>query len=189
MKKIALVLFCTILASCSKSDDSQTPKIPFFNLKIGNSWSYKEYYQGDQFIRNIEIEVVRDTIIGGLKYAMLSNDEGNNGFYYTFRRVDVFGHLVNESGRVIHPGYDMNYRTTQSYNGGILTYHMMFPKLISVEQKNYYVYPFDLDYTPVSSDYDPAKISSQYQPGLGMVYRHQTGNPEFEYRLVSAHLN
>ena len=197
-KSIILFLFSAIFMSCS-SDDDNADRDNFFNLKEGNVWVYKRFHfdsEGNP-AQNMSgaIDTVRITgthIIDGKKYFKVSHTmfTGSNQSdeRLEYQRVDSVGHLVNEGGRVIHPGKDLKYTSTTTDQFGKLEYKMEPEKEISFEGKNYLVSPYVSYFTPVREDMIAGKGASlEYQEGIGLVVSHAryiSSKIYFEDRLI-----
>ena len=195
IKKITLSLLVILVFSCSKKDDEEiAPHDPFFNLKIGNTWVYKEYQSGADGVLNFtnkidSVSVPGDTIIAGNTYSKILHEETGHYFTQYLWREDSSGHLVNEHGVVLHSGTDKTYYSNQFTGSGTINYHLLDAINVTVEGNDYYVYPYHGDYVPLDPEAQHEFLERSFQKNLGMVTSHVSGNPSKELRLVSYHLN
>ena len=196
IKKIALLSLVALSFSCSKKtgEEEKPPSDPFFNLKTGNLWVYKEY-QSDangvlQFTHKIDsVSVPGDTLIAGNTYFKILHEETGHQLTRFYWREDSGGHLVDETGIVMHPGTDKTYYTSQFNGNGTIYFHLLDPVSNTVEGNEYYTYTYHGDYVPLDPEASHEYIERAFQQHLGMVTTHVSGHPSKELRLVSYHLN
>lgn len=195
MKKIvAFMAIGAMLMSCSNDDDQ---KEEFFNLAEGNFWVYKRYNASPENTVGVyanRIDTVRvegNQLINGLNYYRLTHSHNSDGEGKDeFVRVDASGHLVNSEGLVLHPGKDKQYEYTRIINGdvGKVKYKLGDVVGITVENKNYRVYPYVGDFVPTSAGLIGGVGSFEsYQEGLGFVVKHcryLSSTSYYEDRLV-----
>lgn len=209
MKKyFVLLAFSALFTSCS-DDDAQPiqQNQDFFNLVEGNYWKYKIYtvYPDGTSTFNGAMDsvvVAGQEILDGipfykLEHWRLSGDISQATFEYAeHQRVNDSGHLINDVGEVIHPGYDIGFQHTRQVvigeNLGDLNFAMGNITSFNVEGSTYTVYPY-LGYFVPEIDV-PESIGSYryYTEGIGEVYqkyRFVSGNLYVEKRLISHHLN
>jgi hypothetical protein len=210
MKKlVALVAVAGLFLSCSDDDTKPTPEEkPFFNLHEGNLWVYKRFIQNHDgvFVPSGRIDSVRITsqeLIDGKSYSKLQRKIYNNNVFAEmeeeFVRIDENGHLVTDSGVVKHPGTDegLEYTYIQYVSSrpiGEVSYTLLAPQEITVEEKQYTVYPYSGYYTPYPGNNGNEGIGNviNYQAGLGIVSertRYVHGEEFLENRLIDYKLN
>ncbi|MFN8326189.1 MAG: hypothetical protein U0T80_10690 [Flavobacteriaceae bacterium] len=207
MKKILfLLLAAVIFTSCSTDSDSTDSS--FFNLNNGNLWVYKRYYSSDNinYMASGQIDSVRvegDTVINSISYSKLVHRIYQaNVFSYQrkdFLKVDTNGHLVNETGYVLHPGTDMSYQGfrnvtfgQESNTVGTITEQLQNPFETNVEGVSYYVYSYYGNFISSVASIPNNYIFYQCKEGVGLVNQHcssVSGTLCYEDRLVYYDLN
>lgn len=198
---ICLFLFAIALASCSSSNDNQQDD--FFNLETGNLRVYKRFTSPDgvNFTETSRIDSVfttGDTIVSGINYEKFVHKVYNSGIFSQASsftealREDENGHLVNPSGFVLHPGFDMEYiATRQIFVGdtqvGNMFYQQTEPLNVSVGDQAYFVYQYVGNYSPFNPTDPTQYIFDQYQQGTGLVNQHCSaiyGTSCYQDRLI-----
>ena len=209
-----LFTFAAVVTSCNENDDVvQTPETPtaFFNLKVGNKWVYKKYQNSENepavfTFSGItdNVEVVGEVKVNGLIFSKVHHSHGNYSepSGYEYWRVNNRGHLIifrteeieedvtEEMGETLHPGSDSSYQFTVTREFGTIYYHVTPEINITVEGKNYSVYPFKGDFIPALSQTGMVTktVEYNYQKGIGLVKgvgHTAAGNYSWEDRLVS----
>jgi hypothetical protein len=195
MKKIVLVLaLAFFVMSCSNDDNNTNNK--FFNLKVGSQWVYKRYdvnNEGTESYRG-EIDTVKvvgvESINGKDFYRLTHSD--HQFLDYELLRVNEKGHLVSPKEFVVHPGTDKSYTASRDVlNGnGTINYTLKVVSSITIEGKNYEIYPYSGYYTPNpgQSGTEGEGVVEAYSKNVGFVIRrckYLSGTAYFEYRLVS----
>jgi hypothetical protein len=190
--------------SCSSDDENSDDD--FFNLNTGNLRVYKRFYSPDDitFTPSNRIDSVRttgDTIIDGTTYEKFQHRIYNaatfSETYTEALRKDQNGHLVNDTGFVLHPGYDMDYTYIRQFfvgdfHIGNINYHLQVPVSIAVDGQPFYVYPYRGDYVPLNPAEPQQYIFDWYQPGIGLVNQHCSivfGTSAYEDRLIYYDVN
>lgn len=193
MKKIvAFLAIGAMLVSCS-NDDNQ--KDEFFNLAEGNFWVYKIYsvspgYEDGFFTNMIDtVKVVEQRVVNGEKYYRITHSNRLNGMQDDFLKVNEKGHLVNHNKLVLHPGKDKKYQYTKvsDYGYGYIDYQLGKVEDMTIENKNYMVYPYICDLTGANYSLQGEAVSSFYQKGLGFVVKRYNYSDDTRYsedRLV-----
>lgn len=195
MKKIVAFLATgAMLVSCS-NDDNQ--KHEFFNLAEGNFWVYKRYNASPENTVGVyanRIDTVRvegSQLINGINYYRLTHSHNSYGEVKDrFVRVDARGHLVDSDGLVLHPGKDKQYEYTRVINEevGKVKYKLGDVVDVTVENKNYKVYPYIGDFVSTSAGLIGGVGSFEsYQEGIGFVVKHcryLSSTAYYEDRLV-----
>ena len=223
VKTIVLLVSVILVYSCNNDDDSNNMEnTPFFNLHTGNYWIYKEYYYSQNqlaFTGNVDsVAVVGTSFVNGLEFhKQITYRKNASTSYYEkdscYLRINSQGHLVKlksinqqniepiteTSGFVLHPGLDFNY--VQDHNFimqevifGTIEYKLYNPIEISVENSNYFAYPFKGNFVPLDSfpDLESKKIEYYYTENIGLVKEicpFVTSNSFLENRLIAYSVN
>ncbi len=225
--KLLLIAFTFLLISCRSTDETPAatqPEDPFFNINVGNKWVYKTYEisdftnpQSPSFFRGRidSVSIVGNVNIAGLTFAKQRtkinwpNSNLNNSESFKYLRVNSKGHLVyiinlndpnitETSGKVLHPGTDLNFTYTYDFIDmgqivGNLFYKLSTDKNIEIEGNSYLVKPYLGDFTPASNQPNLLKKTQDisYKKGVGLVREicHSVyGKSYIETRLVNATL-
>lgn len=206
MKKMLVVLAgMAMVCSCSNDDDNNQ-EAEFFNLEEGNMWVYKRYNVNAEGVENTSgitdtVRVVGQEVVDGETYFKLTHTkpfisgEGTEELLH----VDENGHLARLSGRVVHPGIDNAYRSTDSLSQGFFSYGVMDYQLypnedLMVEGTSYWVSPYIGYLTTPESEGPPEGIGAitSYTQGIGIVLkriRFVSSLAYIEDRLVYYELN
>ena len=201
MKKIVTFLAVAIALSSCSNDDDKNNKEEFFNLEVGNQWVYKRYEVNESketyFGKTDTVKVVSTETIDGKQYFKITHTDWIGG-QEEFLRIDNNNHLVSSSGFVQHPGTDKSFTDSRASNStadfGTLSYTLKDMTKITVEGKDYEVYPYSGYFTNSPPNNFPEGESSidAYSKGIGFVikkYRYISSATGFiEYRLASYEL-
>lgn len=201
MKKMLVLLAgMAMVCSCSNDDDNNQEG-EFFNLEEGNMWVYKNYTngmeEGQETFRGMDtVRVVGHEMIDGQTYHKVThtNHYVSDNYSEELLRVNEQGHLVNPSGKVVHPGTDASYQFTQPVSQGSMLYQLEGVADLTIEGQQYTVYPYEGYYTPTEPEGPPAGVgeSINYDTQVGVaLYRCRfiSGPTYLESRLVYYELN
>ena len=200
MKKMLVLLAgLAMVCSCNNDDDSNQEE-EFFNLQEGNMWVYKNYTTNEEgqeaFHGTDTVRVVGMEIVDGQTYHKVThtNHYVSNNDSEELLRVNEEGHLVNPSGKVVHPGTDDTYQFTRPEYEGSMFYQLQDVANLTIEGHQYTVYPYEGYYTPIEPEGPPAGVgeSINYDSNVGVaLYRCRfiSGPTYLESRLVHYELN
>jgi hypothetical protein len=191
----------TGLTSCSQDDDLTAPEQltsqSFFNLTVGNEWTYKKFENSDANPEvlnfsgetdNVRVESVVD--IKGVAYSKLkhtiTNSTDSDVFVrYEYSRIDSDGHLVSiyhddesedffnevseSSVALVHPGTDAAYTKEVKYAAGTMNYSLFPNTTVKVEGTDYSVSPYKGIYKPTDPALTSKTIEFDYAKNIGLV--------------------
>jgi hypothetical protein len=189
----------------------------YFNINVGNKWVYKRYnfnvvtgqYNGQTNTID-SVFVNGDTLINTNLYKKVIhrvyNDVVNNptnfNEHFEFLRIDSNDHLINEFGRVIHPGFDNQYQYTHTYSNsvnnvnivyGTAIFQLVSPQNILIEGQTYNVNDFKGIFTGNSGLNVPNNIINyMFEEQTGMILSRcptVSGTSYYEDRLIYYELN
>lgn len=221
LRQSCLLSIFFIFLSC-ENDDSSNTTTNFFNLSVGNEWVYKVYHNTPQSEselifsgRTETVKIVDIVEHQGFtfykKQTQRTNSNETFSISYSYLRINNSGHLIElefnsdniydypteiteETGTVLHPGNDESFIGVIDRFFGSLEFKLYSSENISVEDNNYYVYPYRGILTPSEGFEYLAEKQPEYcyQPNIGLVksviygvaYGYAT-----ESRLVSYEVN
>lgn len=200
---IYFALLSIVFLSCSSDNESSSSN--FFNLNTGNLRVYKRFASTDgvTFVEGTRIDSVRttgDTIIEGITYEKFLHKIFVNSVqmeaFTECLRENQNGHLIDQWGTVLHPGYDSGYNFISPVivGGNVLgDIHWTLGDPITeiVEGQSYNIYPFNGHFIP-GENQEEQYVFNRYAPNIGLVVMHFSaiwGSFNVEDRLIYSEVN
>lgn len=211
--KIGVFFIAFHLISCSSDENNVPEDQSFFDLRVGNSWTYKRYYfeynnPETYTFSGItdEVEIVENVVLNGINFSKVrhiqTSENSSDYVYFDYLRVNERGHLIaiseaaltniesinEDSGTVYHPGNDTEYQNTVQTAYGSIHYHSAPETSMTVENNSYRVIPYLGLYSPFQEESPSKTTEDNYQEKIGLVKRvcHEViSNHSWEDRLVS----